>query len=74
MRQHTASTSSSTDPGVQRMDRSVVAVPVGVDGETRSAGDNTSPICSRSLATMAPPVAIYSKIFVGDPKKRLSTI
>ena len=40
----------------------------------RSAGDSTSPICSRSLATIPPPIAMYSKIFVGDPKNLLSTM
>ena len=39
-----------------------------------SAGDKLSPICSRSLATMPPPMAMYSKIFVGEPKNRLSTM
>ena len=39
-----------------------------------SAGDSTCPICSRSLATIPPPSAMYSKILVGDPKNLLSTM
>ena len=40
----------------------------------RNAGDSTSPICSRSLATIPPAIAMYSKTLVGDPKNLLSTM
>ncbi len=35
-------------------------------------GDSTCPICSRSLATIPPPSAMYSNTLVGDPKNLLS--
>ena len=56
--------SADRPPSGRRRDRS----------PTRSAGDSTSPICSRSLATMPPPIAMYSKILVGDPKNLPSTM
>src|ERR1051325_1573885 len=36
-----------------------------------SRSTSTSPICPRQLATIPFPIAMYSKIFVGDPKNSL---
>ena len=40
----------------------------------RKAGASVIPICSRSLATIPPPSAIYSNSLVGEPKNLLSRI
>ncbi len=72
-RNTTALTNSSTSPGTHSTARSLVTRPLA-DRSGRSAGDSTSPSCSRSLPTMPPPIAMYSNSFVGEPKNRLSTM
>ena len=71
----TASTNSSTLPGSHNTARSRHRRAARASSVARSsAGDRTSPSCSSSLATMPPPIAMYSNSLVGEPKNLLSTM